>query len=145
MTYIGFDGVTTLSEEVENPRRNILLATVYVCLFTGLFSGLQVYLAQRVWPDFHTFPNLETAFVDVSRVVGGNLLFQGMALTLILASFGSGVSGQAGASRLLFGMGRTGALPEEFLWATANFASSAGFERPGNWSRDRAGFPLLQL
>lgn len=115
LTYIGFDGVTTLSEEVENPRRNILLATVYVCLFTGLFSGLQVYLAQRVWPDFHTFPNLETAFVDVSRVVGGNLLFQGMALTLILASFGSGVSGQAGASRLLFGMGRTGALPKGFF------------------------------
>jgi putrescine importer len=111
LTYIGFDGVTTLSEEVENPRRNILLATVYVCLFTGLFSALQVYLAQRVWPDFHTFANLETAFVDVSRLVGGKVLFQGMALTLILASFGSGVSGQAGASRLLFGMGRTGALP----------------------------------
>jgi len=78
-----------------------------------VFSGLQVYLAQRVWPDFCTFSNLETAFVDVSRVVGGNLLFQGMAVTLILASFGSGVSGQAGAS--------------------------------GDRSRDRAGFPLLQL
>jgi putrescine importer len=115
LTYIGFDGVTTLSEEVENPRRNILLATVYVCLFTGVFSALQVYLAQRVWPDFHTFPNLETAFVDVSRLVGGKLLFQGMALTLILASFGSGVSGQAGASRLLFGMGRAGALPKSFF------------------------------
>jgi len=25
LTYIGFDGLTTLSEEVENPRRNILL------------------------------------------------------------------------------------------------------------------------
>ena len=28
LTYIGFDGISTLSEEVENPRRNILLATV---------------------------------------------------------------------------------------------------------------------
>jgi putrescine importer len=100
LTYIGFDGVTTLSEEVENPRRNILLATVYVCLFTGLFSALQVYLAQRVWPDFHTFPFLETAF---------------MALTLVLASVGSGLSGQAGAARLLFGMGRNGALPKRFF------------------------------
>jgi putrescine importer len=115
LTYIGFDGVTTLSEEVKNPRRNILLATVYVCLFTGVFSALQVYLAQRVWPDFHSFPNLETAFVDVSRVVGGAWLFQAMALTLILASYGSGLSGQAGASRLLFGMGRTGALPKGFF------------------------------
>jgi putrescine importer len=115
LTYIGFDGVTTLSEEVENPRRNILLATVYVCLFTGLFSALQVYLAQCVWPDFHKFPYLETAFMDVSRKVGGNLLFQGMALTLVLASLGSGLGGQAGAARLLFGMGRSGALPRRFF------------------------------
>jgi putrescine importer len=115
LTYIGFDGVTTLSEEVENPRRNILLATVYVCLFTGIFSGLQIYLAQRVWPDFHTFAYLETAFMDVSRRVGGKLLFEGMALTLVLASLGSGLGGQAGAARLLFGMGRNGALPKPFF------------------------------
>ena len=123
LTYIGFDGVTTLSEEVENPRRNILLATVYVCLFTGVFSALQVYLAQRVWPDYHTFPFLETAFMDVSRKVGGNLLFQGMALTLVLASLGSGLGGQAGAARLLFGMGRNGALPRPFF---AHLDSSRG-------------------
>jgi putrescine importer len=115
LTYIGFDGVTTLSEEVEDPRRNILRATVYVCLFTGLFSALQVYLAQRVWPDFHQFPYLETAFMDVSRKVGGSLLFEGMAVTLVLASLGSGLAGQAGAARLLFGMGRNGALPRGFF------------------------------
>ena len=46
LTYIGFDAVSTLSEEVENPRRNILLATVLVCLITGLLSGLEVYAAQ---------------------------------------------------------------------------------------------------
>ncbi len=51
LTYGGFDGITTLAEEVENPRRNVLLATVRVCLFTGVFGGLQIYLAQRVWPD----------------------------------------------------------------------------------------------
>src|SRR6266568_7710760 len=28
LTYIGFDGVTTLAEDVENPKRNVLLATV---------------------------------------------------------------------------------------------------------------------
>ena len=35
LTYIGFDGISTLSEEVENPRRNIMLATVLVCVITG--------------------------------------------------------------------------------------------------------------
>lgn len=111
LTYGGFDGVTTLAEDVENPRRNVLLATVGVCLFTGVFGGLQVYLAQRVWPDYRTFPNLETAFMDVSRVVGGALLFKAMAGILILANLGAGMSAQAGVSRLLFGMGRDNVLP----------------------------------
>lgn len=39
LTYIGFDGVTTFAEDVENPRRNVLLAVVLVCLFTALFGG----------------------------------------------------------------------------------------------------------
>jgi amino acid transporter len=67
LTYIGFDSVTTLAEDVHNPRRNILLATVSVCVFTGIFGGLQIYLGQLVWPNWHTFPNLETAFMDVTR------------------------------------------------------------------------------
>jgi amino acid transporter len=52
LVFIGFDGVSILAEEVQNPKRNVLLASVLVCVFTGLFSGLQVYLAQRVWPDY---------------------------------------------------------------------------------------------
>jgi amino acid transporter len=115
LTYIGFDGITTLAEDALNPRRNILLATVGVCLFTGLFGGLQIYLAQRVWPDYHTFPNLETAFMDVTRVVGGRVLFQALAGILILANLGSGLSGQAGVSRLLFGMGRDNVIPRRFF------------------------------
>ena len=111
LTYIGFDGVTTLAEDVENPKRNVLLATVLVCLFTGLFGGLLVYLAQLVWPDWHAFPNLETAFMDVCRRVGGVYLFNGMGLILILAAFGSALTGGLGAARLLFGMGRDNVLP----------------------------------
>ena len=115
LTYGGFDGVTTLAEEVKIPRRNVLLATVLVCLFTGVFGGLQIYLAQRVWPDYRTFPNVETAFMDVSRMVGGVLLFKAMAGILILANLGSGMSAQAGVSRLLFGMGRDNVLPRSLF------------------------------
>jgi amino acid transporter len=85
LTYIGFDGVTTLAEDVENPKRNVMLATVSVCLFTGIVGGAEVYLGQRIWPDYSTFPNLETAFMDITRRVGGPTLFQalGVALTHI--------------------------------------------------------------
>ncbi len=111
LTYIGFDGVTTLAEEVKNPKRNLLLAPALVCLFTGLFSGLQIYLAQQVWPDYNSFPNIETAFFDVSARVGGMLLFNAIAIVLCIACLGSLLAGQAGAARLLYAMGRDGVLP----------------------------------
>jgi len=111
LTYIGFDGVTTLAEDVKNPKRNVLLATVLVCLFTGVFGGLEVYLGHLVWPNWRTFPNLETAFMDICSRAGGIVLFNAMGAILILAAFGSGLTGGLGAARLLFGMGRDNVLP----------------------------------
>lgn len=115
LTYIGFDGVTTLAEDVENPKRNVLIATVAVCVFTGVFGGLEAYLAQRIWPDWHTFPNLETAFMDVCHRAGGVVLFQAMGAILLLAAFGSGLNGHLGAAKLLFGMGRDNVLPRKIF------------------------------
>jgi amino acid transporter len=115
LTYIGFDGVTTLTEDVVNPKRNVLLATVLVCVFTGMFGGLEVYLAQRVWPNWHTFTSLETAFMDVCGRVGGPALFNAVGILVIVATFGSGLAGGLGASKLLFGMGRDNVLPRKFF------------------------------
>lgn len=115
LTYIGFDGVTTLAEDVKNPKKNMLLAPVLVCLFTGLFSGLQIYLAQQVWPDYNSFSNVETAFYDVSAKVGGSFLFNAIAIVLFIACLGSGLAGQVGAARLLFAMGRDGMLPKKIF------------------------------
>src|SRR5260370_10760125 len=76
LTYIGFDAISTFSEEVENPRRNILLATVLVCLVTGVLSSLEVYAAQLVWGS-KPFPTeqVESAFPLVARQQGGSSLF----------------------------------------------------------------------
>jgi putrescine importer len=112
LTYIGFDAVTTLAEDVHNPKRNVLLATVFACLFTGIFGGTLTYLGQRVWPDFRTFPDIATAFMDVTRRVGGAGLFEAMIVLLAIANLGAGLTGQVGAARLLFGMGRDNVLPK---------------------------------
>jgi putrescine importer len=115
LTYLGFDAVTTLAEDVKNPRRNVMVAAVAVCAFTGLFGGLLVYLGQIAWPDYHQYPNIETAFVDVTRRVGGIVLFQAMAFLLVVANIGAGMTTQVGAARLLFGMGRDGVIPRRFF------------------------------
>lgn len=115
LTYIGFDGVTTLAEDVENPKRNVLLAVVLTCLFAGVCSAVEAYLGARVWPDWRSFPNLETAFMDICLRAGGLVLSWSMAFILIVAAFGSGLTGTLGAARLLFGMGRDGVLPKQFF------------------------------
>jgi amino acid transporter len=117
LTYIGFDGISTMSEEVENPRRNILLATVLTCFAIGVLSAVEVYLAQLVWPARVPFPAsmVDTAYVQVALRVGGNFLFQLLNATLLIANMGSGIAAQFGAARLLYGMGRGGALPKRFF------------------------------
>jgi amino acid transporter len=114
LTYIGFDGISTLSEEAENPRRNILLATVLTCLVIGILSALEVYAAQLIWPASQPFPNEDTAFVAVAQRAWPPL-FAVVGFTLLVANFGSGLGAQIGAARLLYGMGRSNALPKSFF------------------------------
>jgi putrescine importer len=115
LVFIGFDGVSILAEEVKNPKRNVLLASVLVCVFTGLFSGLQVYLAQLVWPDYTNFANHETAFMDVARIVGGPVLFTIYGVMLLVSSLACGLAGHVGASRLLYSMGRDDVIPRKIF------------------------------
>src|SRR3989475_2874118 len=114
LTYIGFDGISTLSEEAENPRRNILMATVLTCVVIGLLSALEVYVAQLVWPASEPFPNVDTAFTFVAGRAW-KPLFAIVGFTLVVANFGSGMGAQLGAARLLYGMGRSNALPQSFF------------------------------
>jgi amino acid transporter len=117
LTYIGFDGISTLSEEVRNPRRNVLLATVLVCLLTGVLASVEVYAAQLVWPGAQNFPDVDTAFVFVAGKAGGHWLFSLVNVTLLVATVGSAMGAQLGAARLLYGMGRSSALPRGFFAA----------------------------
>jgi len=119
LTYIGFDGISTMAEEVENPRRNILLATVYTCLIIGILSMIEVYVAQVVWPADHPFSAemVDTAFVHVAARVGGVFLFQLLNATLLVANIGSAIAAQFGASRLMYSMGRDNSLPARVFGA----------------------------
>ncbi len=116
LTYIGFDNISTLSEETINPEKNILRATVLVCLLTGVIAAIEVYAGQLVWPDFSKYPDVDTAYVYVAGRAGGQILFHLMNVTLLVASVGSGMGAQIGAARVMFGMGRDKALPEAFAY-----------------------------
>lgn len=115
LTYIGFDGISTLSDEAHNPSHTIPRAIIFTCLITGVLATLEVYLAQLVWPRGMSFPDLDTAYVAVALRAGGPLLFTLVNGALLIATIGSGMASQLGAARLLFAMGEDGALPRKFF------------------------------
>jgi len=118
LTYIGFDNISTLSEETIDPEKNILRATVLVCLLTGVIAAIEVYAGQLVWPDFQKYPDVDTAYVYVAGRAGGIVLFHLVNVTLLVASVGSGMGAQIGAARVMFGMGRDNALPRGFAYVS---------------------------
>jgi putrescine importer len=115
LTYIGFDGISTLSDEAHDPARTIPRAIILTCLITGVLASVEVYLAQLVWPRGVAFPDLDTAYVAVAQRAGGPFLFVLMNGALLIATIGSGMASQLGAARLLFAMGQDGALPRRFF------------------------------
>jgi putrescine importer len=115
LTYIGFDGISTLSDEAKDPARNVPRAIVWTCLVTGALASLEVYIGQLVWPQGKSFPDLDTAYVYISGQVGGPILFSIVNGALLLATVGSGMASQLGAARLMLAMGQDGALPKRFF------------------------------
>lgn len=122
-SYLGFDGISTLAEDARDPKRDIGRATVLVCLCCGVLFILQAYLGQLAWPDFTSYPNTETAFLDVSLRVGGPQLMLFVSVALVVAGIASAVTGQASASRLLYGMGRDRLLPGLFAYIHPKFST----------------------
>jgi amino acid transporter len=82
----------------------------------GVLSAAQVYAAQLLWPSSEPFPDQTTAFVYAAGRAWQPLLAI-VGFTLVVANFGSGMGAHLGAARLLFGMGRSKALPKSFFGA----------------------------
>ena len=110
LSYIGFDAISTLAEDTLRPQRDIGFATIFVCILQTVICVVTVYLASLVWPDYRAFPDADTAILDVGRQVGGQLMFGLLTFVLMVAGIASALTGQAGASRLLYAMGRDGVI-----------------------------------
>ena len=67
LSFLGFDGISTLAENARDPHKNVARATILVCVVAGGLFILQTYLGQLIWPDYTTFSPIETAFSDIGR------------------------------------------------------------------------------
>ncbi|MBK5527822.1 APC family permease [Pseudomonas sp. TH08] len=113
-SFLGFDAVSTLTEETRDPRRTIPRAIMLITLIGGLiFVGVS-YFVQIAHPSFQ-FDSVDSAAYEIARNIGGDLFVSIFLIGLIVGQFASGLSAQASGSRLLFAMGRDGVLPKSFF------------------------------
>ncbi|AKN32466.1 amino acid permease [Clostridium carboxidivorans P7] len=115
LSFLGFDAVTTLAEESVNPSKDIGRAAIMTCLIGGALFILQAYIGALVWPDYTTYPNVDSAFIFIIGKVGGQLLVVFCSVAFIVALIAGGVAAQAGAARLLYGMGRDNVIPKKIF------------------------------
>ena len=111
-SFLGFDAVSTMAEDTQDPQKNVPKAIIWVTLLGGtIFAGAS-YILGAAFPDISLFAS-DSAAADMATQIGGIAFSSIFVATLVVAQFTSGVSAQAGASRLLFAMGRDGVLPSK--------------------------------
>jgi APA family basic amino acid/polyamine antiporter len=130
-TYIGFDSVSTASEECRNPRRDVpigIIATLIVC--TILYVGVAVVLTgivhwQSVAGDGAPVVN---ALKRVSLLPGGHRLHfvrLGVLIGALVGMVSSILVFQLGQARVWFAMSRDGLLPDVFSHIHPRFRTPA--------------------
>lgn len=114
-SFLGFDAVSTLSEETIDPEKTIPRAIMLIALFGGAIFIVAAYFSYLVFPDYTKFADIDSAGFEIARFIGGNLFSALFIAGLITAQFASGLSAQASAARMLFAMGRDSVLPKRIF------------------------------
>ena len=115
-SFLGFDAVTTLTEETRDPTRTIPRAILLTALIGGVVFVLVTYVTQLVHPGGQ-FADSSNAAFDIAKQIGGAAFGAFFIAGLVITQFASGIAAQASASRLLFAMGRDGVLPQRLFGA----------------------------
>lgn len=116
LSYLGFDAISTLAEETVHPEKSVGKAIIYSILIIGIIFMVITFFAGIAYPKYEEL-NVDTAFIDVVRFVGGKWLTLLTTITLVL-SFGIATTqaSQAAVARVLFAMGRDGVLPRQLAY-----------------------------
>ena len=112
LSFLGFDAVSTLSEEAKDPTRSVPKAIMIATVACGLiFFGLS-YVSQLVFPS-NNFEDVDSGSLDVMTTAGGQFLNTFFTAAYVAGCIGSALTSQASVSRILFAMGRDGIMPHK--------------------------------
>jgi putrescine importer len=123
LSFLGFDAVSTMSEEANDPRRTVPKAIMIATVGCGLiFFGLS-YVSQLVFPS-NQFADVDSGSLDVMTSAGGQFLNTFFTAAYIAGCIGSALTSQASVARILYAMGRDGIMPRKvFGHVSARFST----------------------
>lgn len=111
LSFLGFDGISTLSEETKGGNDTVGKASLAALLGVGVLFIIQTWIAADLSQGM-TFSSLDTAFYDAANVAGGHWLkYVTMWSTVISWGIANALVAQAAVSRILFAMARDKQLP----------------------------------
>jgi amino acid transporter len=114
LSFLGFDAVSTLSEEAKHPTRDVPRAIIMATVGAGLLFIVLAYLSALVFPS-NAFTDVDSGSLDVMRTAGGKFLESFFTAAYVAGCIGSALTSQAAVSRILYSMGRDGILPRQFF------------------------------
>jgi amino acid transporter len=115
LSFLGFDAVSTLSEETRDPQRLLPKAIILCTLVSGLLFIFLAYLSQLALPDWKSFKDADSASLELMEHVGGHLLSAFFTAVYVAGCFACAMASQASVTRILFAMGRDGVLPRSIF------------------------------
>jgi len=111
LSFLGFDGISTLAEENRGGHNAVGRATVLSLFLVGVLFMLQTWIATDLSVGMQ-FASPETAFYEIAERAGGAALRLISILAVVLASaIANAMAAQAAVARILFAMARDGKLP----------------------------------
>ncbi|WP_058973508.1 APC family permease [Type-D symbiont of Plautia stali] len=114
-SFLGFDGISSLSEETKDAERTIPRAIFLTALIGGvIFIGVSYFL-QLYFPDISRFQNPDSSQPEIMLFVAGKALQIGILIFSVVTVLASGMAAHAGVSRLMYVMGRDGVFPQRFF------------------------------
>ena len=113
-SFLGFDAVSTLTEETRDARRTMPKAILIIALAGGLIFIASACITQLAHPGAE-FASVDAAATEIAKAIGGDLFVTIFLATLVVAQFTSGLAAQASVGRLLYAMGRDTVLPASFF------------------------------
>ncbi|HVI39352.1 MAG TPA: APC family permease [Anaerovoracaceae bacterium] len=116
LSFLGFDAITTVAEEAIEPEKNIGKAILITCFGAGGAFVVMAYIFQLAWPEaWFQFVNVEAGANELILRVAGSTMVSIFIGVVVVGASASAIASQASAARILFGMGRDGALPKKFF------------------------------